>query len=559
VASAKRLMWILRVQVFVSGAMVMALELLGSRFLIPHFGSTLYVWGSLIGVVLAALSLGYYHGGRIADRRPSFQAFAFIIFSAGVYILFINTLAPMVFEFALSLRMGERFSPLAATVLLLALPSWLLGMVSPYAIRLGAKTLKEIGSLAGNLYSLSTAGSIVGTFLTAFVLIPELGVAKTLYGVSIGLMAVSTLSLTNRGKSLAVVVISLALAMAFTAPVKASGVVFEGESAYHHIVVMDNNVTGVRTLLLDNNFHSAMDLREPSRIVYTYTGFFHLGFLFNPEVENVLFIGGGGFSGPKRFLEDYDWVKVDVVEIDPQVVRVAEEYFGLKPDPRLKVYIQDGRVYLASSEKKYDLVVMDTYDKSFIPFHLMTLEFWREMERDLKPQGVVVLNFISSLEGDASRILKAELATMSEVFPEIYLFPLSPGMPSLVQNIIIVAVKAEKNFSQETLVERAEELHFVRVPIQSYANHLWEPSFKLEGGRVLTDDKAPVENLLNPLTGKPLVREEGEATVLRENAEVPLSTKPVGTPTVLSFLAVGLGILLALEIFLFGRQRSTAT
>lgn len=318
---------------------------------------------------------------------------------------------------------------------------------------------------------------------------------------------------------------------------------------------MDNKVTGVRTLLLDNNFHSAMDLKEPSRIVYTYTGFFHLGFLFNPEVEDVLFIGGGGFSGPKRFLEDYDWIQVDVVEIDPQVVRVAEEYFSLKSDPRLKVYVQDGRMYLAGSEKTYDLIVIDTYDKSFIPFHLMTLEFWMEMERDLKPQGVAVLNFISSLEGEASNILEAELATMSLVFPEIYLFPLSPMTPNLVQNIIIVAVKTENDFSRENLMERAEELRFLKVPVEDYVNHLWEDS-KMAQGPILTDDKAPVENLLNPLTGKPLVREEGGVTVLMEDAKALPSTQPLGSPTALSFLIAGLGVLLALGIFWADKQRS---
>ncbi|MCK5562539.1 fused MFS/spermidine synthase, partial [Candidatus Bathyarchaeota archaeon] len=146
----------MRTQVFVSGAAVMALEILGSRFLAPYFGSTLFVWGSLIGVVLAALSLGYYYGGKISDTNPNFHTFSLIIFSAGAYILSLALTTPALFEFVLALRLGERYGPLAAALMLLAVPSFLLGIVSPYSIRLGAETHRTVGRVAGNLYSIST-------------------------------------------------------------------------------------------------------------------------------------------------------------------------------------------------------------------------------------------------------------------------------------------------------------------------------------------------------------------------------------------------------------------
>lgn len=250
----------------------MALEILGSRFLAPYFGSTLFVWGSLIGVVLAALSLGYYYGGKASDRNPDFHTFSLIIFLAGAYVLSTALTSPTLFEFVLALRLGERYGPLLASFLLLAIPSFLLGIVSPYSVKLGARTFSRVGSVAGSLYSISTAGSIIGTFVTVFVLIPQFGVMKILFGVSIVLMSVSLLGLTNKVRAVVIMVISLAIALAVSEPVQAGGVIYEKDTPYHHLIVMDNSITGIRTLILDNNFHSAMDLKNPDRMVYTTQG-----------------------------------------------------------------------------------------------------------------------------------------------------------------------------------------------------------------------------------------------------------------------------------------------
>jgi predicted membrane-bound spermidine synthase len=163
----------LKLQVFLCGAVVMALELTASRILAPYFGNSIFVWGSLIGVVLTGMSAGYYIGGRVADKRPDFGTFCLVVLTAGIFVLLIPLVTPVVFDLIISLNLGERISPLIASVAILAMPSFLLGMVSPYAIRLAAKTLSDLGNLAGKLYSLSTAGSIFGTFVTAFILIPE--------------------------------------------------------------------------------------------------------------------------------------------------------------------------------------------------------------------------------------------------------------------------------------------------------------------------------------------------------------------------------------------------
>ena len=175
---------ILRIQVLIAGAAVMVLELLSSRLLAPYYGSTLFVWGSLIGVVLLGLASGYYYGGRKADVNPSYRQFSSLIFFTGIYTLLITYAAPSLFQFVLALRLGERYGPLAAALLILALPSFMLGGISPYAIKLSTRSLDRVGRTSGDLYSLSTIGSIAGTFLTTFVLIPELGVNTILYVLS---------------------------------------------------------------------------------------------------------------------------------------------------------------------------------------------------------------------------------------------------------------------------------------------------------------------------------------------------------------------------------------
>jgi predicted membrane-bound spermidine synthase len=205
----------LLVSVFVSGAVVMALELLGSRLLAPVFGNSIFVWGSLIGVVLSALSAGYYLGGKLADRKPEFQLLSVIIFAAGLLVIALPAIAPPLFDGIVKLDMGDRYSPLLATLALLGPPSLLLGMVSPFAIRLVARSVEGLGRVSGNLYALSTLGSILGTFFTVFVLIPEFGVNKILLGLGVLLLVVAFLGLRFRMKAFVLVVL---LVMPFAAP-----------------------------------------------------------------------------------------------------------------------------------------------------------------------------------------------------------------------------------------------------------------------------------------------------------------------------------------------------
>jgi len=515
----------LKLQVFLCGAVVMALEMVGSRILPPYFGSDIYVWGSLIGVVLTALSAGYYVGGKAADKRPDFSTLCLIILTSGFLVLVIPVITPVVFDFVISLNVGDRLSPLISSAAILTMPSLLLGMVSPYAIRLAAKNLSDLGNLAGKLYSLSTAGSILGTFVTAFLLIPELGIRSILQLLGVMLIGLSLLGL--RGKLRVTLILLLIISMFIAPPTSVSPsvmlfklslneVVFEKDTPYHHMVIMEGidpyHGGKVRTMILDDHLHSAMDLNDPQRIIYNYNNYFHIGFVFAPNITNVLFVGGGGFSGPKRFLADYHHVNVDVVEIDGEVIEVAKRYFNVNEDPRLRIFNEDGRIYLTKSEKKYDLIVLDAYSRSYVPFHLMTLEFFGELNKDLNPNGVIVSNIISSLTGPYSELFKAEFSTVKQVFGNVYVFQAGGYTAKdygMVQNLALVATKAPNRYSKQELLEKAAANSIIRIAnFQEYVRTLVEDGSVTASNIILTDDYAPVETLLNPITGERIEREE---------------------------------------------------
>jgi spermidine synthase len=512
-------LWGIRFNVFVSGAVVMALELVGSRILAPVFGDSIFVWGALIGVVMAALSLGYYVGGRMADRNPSYGVFSMILISAGVLILLIPLSSPFILEVTYLSGAGERYGPILASLLLLAAPTTLLGMVSPYSVRMSTESISTLGGISGSLTSISTAGSLFGTFFTVFVLIPSFGVRQIIFSLGIVVIAVAVVGMTLLEKGLILsLVLVLMMPSLFTGGGPFLGIsgnaLVRKDTPYSTLTVIDSVAEGTRTMYLNNMPHSAMYLNGSNRAVFRYTDYFNLAFLFNPEAERILFIGGGGFSGPKQFLEYYPNATVDVVEIDPDVVAVARKHFGVKQDPRLRVFTMDGRSFLRDAGI-YDIVVLDAYSKTYVPFHLMTLEFFKALDEHLSPDGVVVSNLISSLIGDTSELLQAEVATIKGVLPQVYLFPTRSRQLAMVQNINLIATKAPARLDGQDLLTVTTAHPVKEIPFGRYIGNLVAANIAAGGDLVLTDDYAPAEALLNPITAAPF--EEGTGLVPRSS------------------------------------------
>lgn len=287
----------------------MALELVSSRLLAPTFGDSIFVWGSLIGIVMAALALGYYFGGRLADRNPSYDTFSFMILVSGIFILLIPTTSPLIFELVHYSELGVRYGPFLTSLLLLAAPMTLLGMVSPYSIRMVTKNVYSVGGVSGSLYSISTGGSIFGTFFTVFVLIPSFGVRQIIYSLGIVLILVATIGSAWKKRIFLILLLLLLMipnVLYGEIQSRLSGsVIYRSNTPYYTLTVVDDVSRGVRTLYLNNLPNSAMYLNGSNSPVFRYTDYFNLAFLFNPGIKRALFIGGGGFTGPKQFLEYY--------------------------------------------------------------------------------------------------------------------------------------------------------------------------------------------------------------------------------------------------------------
>jgi predicted membrane-bound spermidine synthase len=327
ISNNKKFSLILTALVLIAGVVTMSLEFAASRLLIPVFGSSIYTWGSLVGVILTGLSLGYHVGGKLADKKnPTFMKFCSIIFSAGLYIVFIPFISPAVIGFSSSvapvIANNSQYSSLLAIFTLLITPTFLLGIVSPYAVKLATKTLSKLGNIAGNLYSAATIGSIIGTFLTVFVLIPAFEIKYIIFAFGLTLIIPSSIiGLRKLPKILAGCVIVLLLLVSNTlslvgmvAPLNPASyyyypggtIISQTETAYSHLDVVDfvgNNTntngdgnSNTRVLYLNGLQHSVMSKEDPNKLVVDYTQYFPLGFVFNPAAKNVLFVGGGVFQ-----------------------------------------------------------------------------------------------------------------------------------------------------------------------------------------------------------------------------------------------------------------------
>ena len=503
-------LWKLRVLTFTAGAVVMGLEIVTSRILTPVFGSTIYTWGSLIGVILSGLSLGYYLGGKVADEHPKFEKICGIVFSVGLFIVAIPFFASHVVDFTIGVLPGTQFTPLIATFLLLMLPSVLLGFVSPYVIKLGTDTLKRVGNISGNLYSIATIGSIFGTFVTVFVLIPNVAVNQIIFGLGIVLIASSLIGLKISPKVIAVAIVIVLIVPWSSLSVNTIShngkLIYEKETLFSHLDVVEygSNIS----MYLDGMRHSSMNVNDPLDLVIDYTEYFHLGMLFNPQATDVLFVGGGGFTGPKNFLALYPDTKIDVIEIDADVIDAAKTYFRLDDNnPRLQIFNDDARKHLSTFDKKYDVIVLDAYASNYVPFHLMTQEFFQIIEKRLEPNGVVVSNFIGSIEGKSSQLVRAVYKTMKETFPVSYVF-LTEEKPTNLQNIMIVSSNQPYEFDRLTLLEMAKN-----SPADYLIDELNKPEHFYQGivgtsdVPFLTDQYNPSEVLINPKTSKPYVKE----------------------------------------------------
>jgi spermidine synthase len=483
--------YILEIAVFLCGAVVMIFELVGSRVLGPYLGTSIFVWTSLIGVILGSLSLGYYLGGKMADKKASFDTFSLIIFWAAVFIGLADFGKNYLLNFLQYNIKDIKIASVIASLILFFPASALLGMVSPYAVKLKLRSLDTSGATIGNLYAISTAGSIIGTFLAGFYLIPSFGTSKILIILSMALIFTSlSLSAKKLLKVRAVFFIIMVIGWLAFGRIEylfeKNGLV-DVDTAYNRVWIFDdyNQETSqpIRTLLINNDYSSAMFLNK-SGLVYEYTKYYYLAKHFNPGFKKTLMLGGAGYSYPKDFLLKFPQASMDVAEIDPKLTELAKKYFKLEENPRLAIYHQDGRVYLNRTSEKYDVIFGDAFSSfNSLPYQLTTQEAVQKSYDILNNNGIVILNIISAIESEKGQFLRAEYATYKKIFPQVYLFPVSyPDNGEKVQNIMLVALKSkeEPSFNDSNPI------------FNGYLQHLWKKPVPSDMP-ILTDDWAPVD------------------------------------------------------------------
>ena len=489
----------------------MGLEIVAGRLLAPAFGSSIYVWGAIIGVFLAALSAGYWIGGKRAGTGASRRAIAAVFVGSALFVAALILGGEWFVRVSADLPIPQRYAPIVPITVLFGPPTVLLGFVSPYAAEL--VEAESTGGASGHVYALGTVGSIVGAFATTFALIPYFSVTliELMFG---GVLVVAALATVDRNDAItwsgilaAIMVLGLAFGLATYTPV-GDRTLYQTQTAYQELRVADDD--GVRTLYLDGVRHSAMYLDRPQRYVFEYTRYFHMPLLFrdDPDVDRVLFVGGGGFSGPKRYVHEYD-VTVDVVEIDPAVVDAAERYFDVSESDELNIHTQDGRVFLQETNRTYDVIVLDAYRSDQVPHHLTTVEFMRESRAHLSEDGVVVANVISARSGPGSKFYRAQYRTMQQVFPQVYSFPTSNTQS--LQNIELVATVKSERVTEAQLEERNRERDIgidLSRDIRSY-----RADVEVGDVPILRDDYAPVDRLLRSQAGERYVVESTNATV----------------------------------------------
>jgi spermidine synthase len=522
------------VAVFLAGAALLGLEIAASRVLAPYFGNSLYVWGALIGIVLAGLSTGYWVGGIVADRWPTPRLLVAMLGAASLLVLAIPFVDGWVLDRLVSWDPGPRLNPLLATVFLFGAQSVILGTASPIAVRLLGRSVERLGRTAGRLFAVSTAGSIAGTFATSFWLIPELGTDQVLASAAVALMlAAAAVALVERLALAGLVTLALAgasvgavvsLAPEGGGTVAASQlrnwspvyrlqaaddrqgsieedqqgytILHTEDSQYHRIAVVEDDRS--RYLRFDSSFQSGMFKDDPFATRFDYSDYLQLPFAYRPDTKRVLYIGLGGGSATKRAWRDFPSAQLDAVELDPAVVDVAYEYFALPRDPRIDVTVEDGRRFLAANEGPWDAIVVDAFYSDSIPFHLATREFLELARSRLTPGGVVATNIIGAVRGSQSRLFRSMLRTYRSVFPTVAVHPVGEEAADLIRNIILVAGEGAAP-SKEFLRERWADVR-KRSPgapdLRGAIDGRVDEAIATNDVPVLTDAYAPTDALL---------------------------------------------------------------
>ena len=480
---------------FTSGMTIMAVEIAASRLIAPFFGTSTFVWTNVIGVIMIALAIGYYYGGKLADKKPDLSALLKIILLACLVLLIIpfitEPLVAFLGKYIFVVRSASLIifgGSLVTVSLLFIFPIFLLGIVSPFIIKLMANLDPQVGKDAGLVFSVSTIGSIFGTFLPVLIFIPYLGTRKTIIAFSLALVFICLLGLLKKSWPALFLILLLPIFFIPLPQIKtAQGAIAEGESVYQYFQVVDKE--NLRYLSINEGLGIFSILNKDKTLTNSYFDYYNLlPYLDNNDKEqNILILGlaGGTISTQLNhfFSKDYN-LRIDGVEIDKKIIELAKKYFSLD-NPSLTIYNLDGRNFLDYYNKQYNAIVIDVYaNQLYISFQLTTKEFFTLVKKHLAANGVVAMN-VNAVSPD-SALLKNITNTMNLVFKNVYLVPVPNSL-----NYMVIASDNDLDF---TKIENFNKIEELKPIIDNTVKTVSKVSYDNNFG-YLTDDKAPIEHL----------------------------------------------------------------
>ena len=490
--------------IFFAGLTTLGIEISASRLLGGVFGTSNIVWANIIGLILVYLTLGYFLGGRWADRSPRYATFYRIMawagFSAGVVPLIARPVLLKAARAVEALDVALMAGSFLSVLVLFSVPITLLGTISPFAIRLSIRGTGEAGRVAGRIYALSTLGSILGTFLPVLVMIPAIGTARTFLAFSLLILLIALAGMGTVGWKLAArhvwmpIVLLLAAGWALSGPIKdTAGQLYETESAYNYIQVVERD--GVRYLLLNEGqgIHSIYDPR--SLATYgTWDYFLAAPYFLSPppEVRRVGLVGLAAGTIAKQYTAVYGPIPIDGWEIDPRIIEVGRRYFDMN-EPNLNAYAQDGRWGLVHSDERYTVIGVDAYRLPYIPFHLTTREFFQVARDHLEDEGVLVIN-VGRTPTDR-RLVDALASTLQTVFPSVFVV----DVPQTFNTIIVATARPAEVDELLANYKAAAQLglHPLLQDVLKRTVLNLQPTPPIE--TVFTDDWAPIESLTDSM------------------------------------------------------------
>ncbi len=479
--------------VFVVGLSILGAEIAAARLLAPYFGASTIVWANTIGIVLVALSIGYWYGGRLADRNPTRAGLHRIVLLSGLLLAAVPFAADPLLGFAVdaldSISAGAFVGSLLGVTVLVAIPILVSGAVAPYALRLAVADVEHAGTVSGRLYAISTVGSLLGTFTSALLFIPLIGTRRTFLVFGLALVVIAAIGLARARYALAPVALLVLLALP-VGTVKGetdagSAVIHETDTEYQYARVVQD-ADGTRTLEL-NEGQAVHSVRRPGTYL---TGDYWDEMLVLPFAAtgraptSIAILGNAAGTTARAYGHFFPDTRVDAVEIDAELTDIGRRFFDLR-GPRLHTHDADARPYLRRTKQRYDAIVVDAYRQPYIPFYLATREFFELARERLRPGGTLLINV-----GHPERSQRLEQVLSATLAAEFETVMRDPAQPT---NTVLLATTAPA--SSARLAASARAMPALLRPVAQNAAARLRP--RLRGGRVYTDDVAPVEWLVD--------------------------------------------------------------